>query len=315
MNYARKVLIAGTVFLFLLTGIVSAATPNVLFINWRGQTPCDAGLRDGLKDLGVAINIEDFNADQDKAKLEAFLSTIDEKKYAFIYTFGTTVSTKTAAKVKNTPILFGIVTNPLKSGLVQSWDKSGNNVTGVSHAIPIADQVEFILGLGQFEKIGMVFNPKEKNSQIANEELSKQLSAKGVSYASYPVESEGDIKAVVEKASADKLGMMYLPSDSFINSQAEKIIPELSKHGIPTYGALEKQVKSGAMIGIVSSYYTVGKELSLKAAEVLKGKKPSDIPSNILPLESQTILVNAKTVETVKADIPYQILSTAKVVE
>jgi ABC-type uncharacterized transport system substrate-binding protein len=69
------------------------------------------------------------------------------------------------------------------------------------------------------------------------------------------------------------------------------------------------------MIGIVSSYYTVGKELSLKAAEVLKGKKPSDIPSNILPLESQTILVNAKTVETVKADIPYQILSTAKVVE
>jgi putative ABC transport system substrate-binding protein len=315
MNYARKVLIAGTVFLFLLTGIVSAATPNVLFINWRGQTPCDAGLRDGLKDLGVAINIEDFNADQDKAKLEAFLSTIDEKKYAFIYTFGTTVSTKTAAKVKNTPILFGIVTNPVKSGLVQSWDKSGNNVTGVSHAIPIADQVEFILGLGQFEKIGMVFNPKEKNSQIANEELSKQLSAKGVSYASYPVESEGDIKAVVEKASADKLGMMYLPSDSFINSQAEKIIPELSKHGIPTYGALEKQVKSGAMIGIVSSYYTVGKELSLKAAEVLKGKKPSDIPSNILPLESQTILVNAKTVETVKADIPYQILSTAKVVE
>lgn len=185
----------------------------------------------------------------------------------------------------------------------------------MSHAIPIADQVEFILGLGQFEKIGMVFNPKEKNSQIANEELSKQLSAKGVSYASYPVESEGDIKAVVEKASADKLGMMYLPSDSFINSQAEKIIPELSKHGIPTYGALEKQVKSGAMIGIVSSYYTVGKELSLKAAEVLKGKKPSDIPSNILPLESQTILVNAKTVETVKADIPYQILSTAKVVE
>jgi putative ABC transport system substrate-binding protein len=194
MNYARKVLIAGTVFLFLLTGIVSAATPNVLFINWRGQTPCDAGLRDGLKDLGVAINIEDFNADQDKAKLEAFLSTIDEKKYAFIYTFGTTVSTKTAAKVKNTPILFGIVTNPVKSGLVQSWDKSGNNVTGVSHAIPIADQVEFILGLGQFEKIGMVFNPKEKNSQIANEELSKQLSAKGVSYASYPVESEGDIR-------------------------------------------------------------------------------------------------------------------------
>lgn len=315
MNYAHKVFIAVTVFLFLLTGLVSAATQNVLFINWRGDTPCDAGLKDGLKALGITVNIEDFNADQDKAELDAFLSTIDEKNYAFIYTFGTTVSTITAAKIKNTPILFGIVTNPVKSGLVQSWEKSGNNVTGVSHAIPISDQVEFILGLGKFEKIGMIFNPKEKNSQIANEDLSKQLSAKGVAYVSYPVESDSDIKAAVAKAAVEKVGMIYLPSDSFITSQADKICPELSKHGIPTYGALEKQVKSGAMIGIVSSYYTVGKELSLKAAEILKGKKPSDIPSNILPLESQTILVNAKTVEAIKADIPYTILSAAKIVE
>ena len=273
MKSFYNTLIAMMVLFVLSTGIVSAATHNVLFINWRGLTPCDAGLRDGLKDQGIAVNIEEFDAGQDKAKLDAFLSSLDEKKYDFIYTFGTTVSVKTAEKIKNTPILFGIVTNPVKAGLVQSWENSGNNVTGTSHAIPIKDQLDFILMLGDFSKIGMIFNPKEKNSQIANTELATQLAAKNITYAAFPVEAEGEIEAIVAKALAEKVELMYLPSDSFITNHSEKISIALSENGIPSYGALEQTVKNGAMVGIVSSYYSVGKELSVKAAEILKGKK------------------------------------------
>ena len=315
MKNLNKIFCTTVMVFFLLTGMVSAAAHNALFINWRGATPCDAGLREGLKQSGIEVDVEEFNADQDKAKLDDFLASIDEAKYDFIYTFGTTVSIKTAAKVKNTPILFGIVTNPVKSGLVQSWERSGNNVTGVSHAVPIADQIDFILMLGKYSKIGMIFNPNEKNSQIADKELATQLAAKGLGYGAYPVESESGIDAAVAKVLADKVDMIYLPSDSFITSQADKLIPKLSEHGIPTYGALEKTVKSGAMVGIVSSYFAVGKELSYKVAEVLNGKKPSDIPSNILPLELQTVLINAKTVEQIKAELPYSILNGATIFE
>nr|NJM04249.1 hypothetical protein [Desulfobacula sp.] len=315
MKTVHKTLIAMLVFFILSTGWVSAGTNHALFIHWRGQTPCDAGLREGLKELGITLNIEEFDADQDNAKLDAFLSSLDEKKYDFIYTFGTTVSKKTAEKVKNTPILFGIVTTPVESGLIKSWENSGNNVTGVSPAIPIADQLDFILTLGKFSKIGMIFNPKEANSENANKDFAKYLGAKGIAYTPYPVESENDIPAVVAKTQADKVGLIYLPSDSFITTQADKITAGLSGSGIPSYGATEVIVQKGAMIGIVSSYHTVGKELSLKAAEILKGKKPSEIPSNILPVKLQTVLVNGKTVEKIKVEIPYSILSKAKIIE
>lgn len=301
--------------LTLTAGPAAAGTGKALFINWRGSTPCDQGLRDGLKEQGIALDIETFNAAQDKAALDAFLSSLDETAYDFIYTFGTTVSKKTAARIKNTPILFGIVTNPLKSGLIQSWESSGNNVTGVSHAIPMTDQVEFLFMLGEFKKIGMMFNPKETNSQIADKDLSRELAARGVAYLTYPVESAADITAAAKKAAADKIDLIYLPSDSFIGSQAKNITGQLSGLGIPSYGAIEKIVKSGATIGIVSSYYTVGKEISLKAGEILKGKTPSDIPSNLLPLDLQTVLISAKGVEQVKLEIPYDILSAAKILE
>lgn len=315
MKNLRNTFITMILFFILSTGIVSAGTNNALFINWRGQTQCDAGLRDGLKELGIKLNIEEFDAGQDNAKLDGFIASLDEKKYDFIYTFGTTVSKKTAEKVKNTPILFGIVTTPVESGLIKSWENSGNNVTGVSPAIAITDQLDFILTLGKFSKIGMIFNPKEINSQNADKDFAKFLGAKGISYSGYPVESENDIKPAIAKVLAEKVGLVYLPSDSFITTQADKISAGLSENRIPSYGATEDIIKKGAMIGIVSSYYTVGKELSLKAAEILKGKKPSQIPSNILPVKLQTVLVNAKTVEKVKVEIPYSILSGAKILE
>ena len=311
----KRMLFTALVILALITGTSAAGTGNALFINWRGNTPCDQGLTEGLKELGIALNIEQFNAEQDKAKLEAFLTGLDEKKYDFIYTFGTTVSLKSAEKIKNTPILFGIVTNPVKSGLVQTWENSGNNVTGTSHAISMAEQVDFILSLGKYDKIGMLFNPKEANSQITDKDLADQLKIKGLTYLAYPVETEADIEAALAKADADKAALIYLPSDSFISSQTRNIAPKLTAKGIPTYGANESMVKDGAMIGIVSSYYAVGKDLAKKAALILDGKKPAEIPSGILPLTSQTVLVNTTTAEALKAEIPYAILSSAQFVE
>lgn len=73
--------------------------------------------------------------------------------------------------------------------------------------------------------------------------------------------------------------------------------------------------KAGAMISIVTSYEMVGKELAGKADKILKGQSPSQVPSSILPLEQQTILVNAKTVEALGIELPYDILSVAKLVE
>ncbi len=109
--------------------------------------------------------------------------------------------------------------------------------------------------------------------------------------------------------------MVYLPSDSLIISNADKIIAALNKHKIPSYGAVESLVQKGAMVGIVSSYEKVGKALAEKVIKVLDGTPPSKIPSSYLPHEMQTIVVNAKTAQKIEASIPFEILSSAKILE
>ena len=304
--------------IFLVTGMsttVYAKSVKGLFIYWRGETDCAKGLKKGLADLGYNLAVTEFDSERDKKKLENFLASLDETKYDFVYTFGTTASLMTAAKVKNTPVLFGIVTTPVKSGLIKSWESSGNNVTGVSHAIPYKDQVRFIQDLGSFKKVGLIYNPQEKNAMIAQKELTDILGQNGGELVSAQASKKEEIKAAVNSIIAAKPDIVYLPSDSFVQTNSGEIISPLTSSKIPTYGALEKLVKAGAMIGIVTSYEMVGKELAGKADKILKGQSPSQVPSSILPLEQQTILVNAKTVEALGIELPYDILSVAKLVE
>ena len=126
---------------FSFGSVAWAKSVNGLMMYWRGETDCAKGFKEGLANLGYELSATEFDAAQDKEKLDSFLESLDETKYDFVYTFGTTVSTKTAKKVTNTPIFYGIVTNPVKAGLIKSWKSSGNNATGVSHAIPYEDQV------------------------------------------------------------------------------------------------------------------------------------------------------------------------------
>jgi len=292
-----------------------ADSSKALLIYWRGETPCEMALKSGLKNLGLNIELSEFDAEQDKGKLNNYLSSIDEKKYAFIYTFGTTASLEAAKVIKLTPILFGIVTNPVQAGLIQSWESSGNNVTGVSHAVPYKDQVDFILQLGNFERIGILYDKNASNAQIAFDELKKLLGVKGIKIVGAPVTSEADLESGVKALADQKVDLVYLPSDSLIISKADSIIASLNNHKIPTYGAVESFMQKGAMAGIVSSYEMVGKALVEKAEKILKGTPPSQIPSSHLPYDMLTAVVNAKTAHKVEVSVPYEVLSQAKILE
>jgi putative ABC transport system substrate-binding protein len=316
--------IALTIIITLALAAVAGSAPlalakdyKALFIHWRGETPVSKGLENGLKENGLNVAITRFDADKKKENLSGYLSKLDESQYDFIYTFGTTGSLMTSKKVVKTPLFFGVVTSPVKSGLIKSWESSGNNITGVSHIVPYKDQVEFILTLGEFKKIGIIFDPKAKNSQIAKAELTKYCQPAGIEVVPATASQPSEIAAALKALKDAKVDMVYLPSDSFIADNAKQIVDGLTAAKIPTYGALEKIVKDGgAMIGIVSNYEVVGRILAGKVAKVLKeGKQPSQVPSGTVPMDMQTVLVQAPTVTKLGIEIPYQILEMATILK
>jgi ABC-type uncharacterized transport system substrate-binding protein len=60
------------------------------------------------------------------------------------------------------------------------------------------------------------------------------------------------------------------------------------------------------------SYEMVGKALVEKAAKILKGTPPSQIPSSFLPFEMLTVVVNAKTSQRLGPQFPTNYLALLK---
>jgi putative ABC transport system substrate-binding protein len=313
MNRACALLIA---FMTLLTVTADARAREVkiLILNWRGETPIELGFRAGLMELGVHAEFTVFNAEQNKEALRGYLQGVDEERYDLIHTYGTTGTLVTAEKIKKTPILAAPIGYPIESGMIKSWENSGNNIIAVKHRIEFSEQLNFINSLGTFRKIGSIRNPIEKNSIIDNEELAANSKEKNIDFVVVDARSDAEVGVAVAELIHKNVDFVFL-SSNLVAANIDKVVPLLNAHKIPTYGPSESLImrENGALTGIVSSFYEVGKELAFRGKMILDGKKVSEVPSYRMPLERQQILVNRKTAEMLDIVIPYDILRRAKI--
>jgi ABC-type uncharacterized transport system substrate-binding protein len=81
-----------------------------------------------------------------------------------------------------------------------------------------------------------------------------------------------------------KVDWLYLPPDSYLGTQAKTvIIPAAMENHLPTFASTEQLVETGALMGLVSRYYSIGQFTAYKAEQILVHKvAPSKIPVETL---------------------------------
>ena len=77
----------------------------------------------------------------------------------------------------------------------------------------------------------------------------------------------------------------------------------------PVFGATEAEVESGALLAIVTSEPAMGAMAAETAMEILNGAAPAQVYKQS---KKGKLVINAKTAQKYKVEIPYDILSTAE---
>lgn len=286
---------------------------NVLMITWRGETEAERGFKKGMEEAGYNVDYANFDANRNKEDLANFVKNLDRlQEIDLIYTFGTTVTKTVMAEIKDLPIVFAIVSNPVKAGVVASMESSGNNVTGASHLVPFESQFKALSRVKKISKLGIIYNPEEANSIIARDEM-KRLGQENNTYTlvEAPVSDEADIESSIQSL-IGKVDYIYLPSDSFIISNGAKVMEIINGYRIPTFSAAEGLVKNGALVGLVSRYSKVGELAAQKAIKVLEGDDPMDVP--VSTLVKFSFLVNARTMRAIGTVVPVTVLRGAEII-
>jgi len=297
---------------------------------FRGWEECAQGFKDYFINQGIPVELIVRDAAQDKSKLTEFVTEAKALGVDLVFTWGTTVTQEMlgtydkvdpAKHITDIPAVFAIVSQPEGSKVVPSLKSSGRNITGTSYLVPMETQVNLIQSYHPVSRLGMVYNPLEKNSQVAVDELRVLGKQMDFELVPVPVEvvdgkpSAASIPAKVAEVKQAGVDFLYIPPDTFINVNRDALTQAALDHKLPTFAAAENPVvNSKAMYGGVYRYYTVGQLTAYKAEQILVHKKsPADIP--IDPPKRLSLIINMPVVRELGFYPPMNLLGLAEVLD
>ncbi|WP_123043415.1 ABC transporter substrate-binding protein [Cohnella candidum] len=250
----------------------------------------DAGLEEG-KNLTV-----DFNTAQgDPSNNTAIAQKLANDKDDLVLGIATPSAQALVQNVKNAPILFAAVTDPLAAQIVKDMNAPGGNVTGASDTNPEATTklVEFIAAnFPKVKTVGLVINEGETNAVVMAKKAEEELGKKGIKLIKAPVTNTSEVKQAAESL-VGKADAFYITLDNMVVSGVDSIIQVAQKNKIPFFSSDRDTVEKGAFATVGFKYYDHGYQVGQMAADILlHGKKPGDMP--VLMQQKLDLILNLK---------------------
>lgn len=272
------------------------------------------GFVDGLKEKGYEdgknIKIEQQNAQGEQANAQTICKQFADSKKDLIFAIATPAAQAAYNATKDIPIIFTAVTDPVKAEIAKDWKSSGTNVTGTSDKVPVDKQIELLKKLIPNAKtVGVIYNTSETNSVIQVDELKAAAEKQGLAVKEVGVTNVNEINQNLASA-LGQIDVLYTPTDNTVASGYALVGKLCLEKNIPIIGAEEAVVTKGGLASIGIDYYKLGKEAGEKAADVLSGKKPSEV--EITTLSEMSFTINTDVAKKLNITIPSDIEANAK---
>lgn len=270
------------------------------------------GFEDALKDSGLNVKIDVQNENGDMSLTTQIPKKFEGDKVDLIYAIATPSAQGAKNMVKDIPIVFSSVTDPVKAGLVDSVEKPGGNITGASDYISPKAQIEEFLKLYPDTKtFGVIYNTSEPNSQVQLEELEKVLKELNLDLRPVGVTTTNDV-AQAAASLKGKVDALFALTDNTVANAVSVVAATLNENKIPSLSAEEGQVANGLLMSQGISYYEQGRLAGEIAIRILKGEKAGDIP---VAYHDEIIKkINKNTAEILGLDLNDEFFQNAEII-
>lgn len=295
---------------------VALAKDSIVVLKTLDIEPYEIALKSfksTLKEKGDDPKIGEYVLPEGSQERDSLLADIRRQKPRVIVTLGSAATSHISKVVKDIPVVFCVVLNPVASGFVRSMNAPGNNLTGASLDIPAQVQFEALRSIvPHIRRVGVIYNPKETESVVQQ----AKTAAKRIGWdlVGIPIPSKEKVPEALRTldGSVDALWSVA-DSTTFSSGSVEFILLHTLRNKIPFMGLSPAFVKAGALMALAVNYEEVGVQCGSQAIKVLMGDDPSSIP--VTRPQRLTLHVNLKTAETLGLKIPRNRLQGAVVLQ
>ncbi|HTL64721.1 MAG TPA: ABC transporter substrate-binding protein [Pseudolabrys sp.] len=289
-----------------------APTVGVLVVGSPGSEQFWRLFRNGMRELGYieGQNIRyEFRSDEGKInRLPELAAELVGLKVDIIVTWFTPAARAAKQATREIPIVMALAGNPVENGLVESLDRPGGNVTGMSGvAAELASKsVELIQELlPSARHVAALANAPDPFSGPFLEQIRLGGQAIGVTIDAVMIRSADEL----EKAFP---AMEQKRPDAIIvqPSLPAKRVAELAlRYRIPSVGIIRVFVEEGGLMTYSFPLADMYRRAAIYVDKILKGAKPAD-----LPVEQPTkfeLVINLKTAKALGLSVPPSLLGRA----
>lgn len=270
------------------------------------------GIQDELAALKIAADYDVQNANGDINTAASIATKFQSEKVAVAVGVATPTSQALVNNLKGIPVVFSAVTDPAKAGLVKSIAKGEKNVTGVSDMTPVKQQIELLLKIKKIKRLGHVYTGSEENAVVLAGMVKKACKELGLEYVETTVTKSAEVKQAVQSI-ITRSDALYISTDNTVVSAMSAVAETAMKHKVPIISADPSSAQTFDILAAWGfDYYKMGRATGKLVAEVLKGKKPEQIPTRFMTKASDMdLLVNKDVAKKLKLTIPADILKSA----
>lgn len=271
----------------------------------------------GFKE-GVNVTYLRRNAEGDMVRAEAIARELVQANVDLIHTIATPTSQAVMRTGSRIPMVFSSVTDPVRAGLVPPGSapgqKTGTHVTGLSDLWPVQLQMETYAKAVPHAKVwGTIYNPQESNSLTHVQAMREAAARLGLTLIEATVGHSAEVGRVATRL-ANQVQAFTITSDNTTVAALEAIARVCDERKTALFAGDIDSVARGAVMAYGLDYFLVGYSAGRKAALVLKGIPPGDVPWG--PVEKFSLVINLRAARAQGVTLAPELLAKAdKIIE
>jgi putative ABC transport system substrate-binding protein len=296
------------------------AMPVVGFL--RSSTLADAAhlvtaFRQGLKEAGFVegqnVAVEYRSAEGRPDRLPALVADLVRRRVVAIVA-NLTAALPAKAATTTVPIVFATGGDPLADGLVNSLNRPGGNITGVSFLSSAlgAKQLELLrLLVPKATAMAALVDPVriDPTAQIQLRNVQEAARSVGLQLRVVKASNEREIDAAFASLIQQRADALIAGGGAFFFSRRNQIVALAMRYAVPAIYPLRDFSAAGGLMSYGASITDAYRQVGVYTGRILKGEKPAELP--VLQPTKFELVINLTTAKVLGLDVPDRLLALA----
>jgi putative ABC transport system substrate-binding protein len=273
--------------------------------------------REGLREAGFIegrnVAIEYRWAGGDYGRLPALAAELVALNVQVIAATGDVASARAAqAATQSIPVIFTIGGDPIRFGLVQTMNRPGGNVTGVSMLSNVLGQkrVQLLHGIApRASRVALLMNPGNPNAAAERRDAEEGARALGLATLALDARDETGIDAAFAAVAREGADSLITATDPLLIARREQIVDHERRLRLPAVHTIREFTAIGGLMNYGPSLTGMYRQAGLYVGRILKGARPAELP--VMQPTHFHMAINLATARALDLAVPPQLAALA----